>query len=348
MYALIFHGKQNLHFESVPDPIIQQPTDVIVKVHLCGICGSDLHPYHEREKGLDHGTVMGHEFVGEIVEIGRDVRTLKKGDRVFSPFTTNCGRCFFCQKGLTCRCVAGQLFGWVANGVGLQGGQAECVRVPLAESTLLKMPDGVLPEQALLLGDVCSTGFFCADLAEAEPGGAYAVIGCGPVGLMAIVGARERGAEKIFAIDAIPERLALAQKFGATPIHVQIDDPIEILRSATDGRGADAAMEVVGSAAAAKLAVKLIRAGGIIATVGVHTEQEMAFSPVEAYDKNLTYKIGRSPARAYMERLIPLVQKNKYDLTAIITHRWPLNRGVEAYQIFDEKKDGCIKVVLMV
>lgn len=348
MYALTFHGKQTIRYESVPDPIIQQPTDVIVKVHLCAICGSDLHPYHEREKGLDHGTVMGHEFVGEIVEVGRDVRTLAKSDRVFSPFTTNCGRCFYCQKGLTCRCVASQLFGWVANGVGLHGGQAEYLRVPLAETTLLKIPDGFLPEESLLLGDVCSTGFFCADMAEVERGGVYAVIGCGPVGLMAIIGARERGAEKIFAIDAIPERLALANRFGAIPIDFQKDDPLEILQNATEGRGADAVMEVVGSPAAGKLAVKVIRPGGIIATVGVHTEQQMAFSPVEAYDKNLTYKIGRCPARAYMERLIPFVEKSRIRLTDIITHRLPLNRGEESYKIFDQKRDGCIKVVLMV
>lgn len=164
---------------------------------------------------------------------------------------------------------------------------------------------------------------------------------------MAILGARERGTAKIFAIDVIPERLQLAEKFGATPINFQKEAPLEVLRNATAGRGADAAMEVVGSPAAAKLAV-LIRPGGIIATVGVHTEGEVAFSPVEAYDKNLTYKIGRCPARAYMERLIPFAQKSKVRLTDIITHRLPLNRGVEAYRIFDEKKDGSIKVVLMV
>ena len=348
MHALTFRGKQAIHYESVPDPIIQQPTDVIVKVHLCGICGSDLHPYHEREHGLDHGTAMGHEFIGEVVEVGRDIHMLKKGNRVFSPFTTNCGRCFYCNKGLTCRCAAGQLFGWVANGVGLPGGQAEFVRVPLADSTLLSIPDGMLPEEALLLGDVCSTGFFCADQAEVEPDGVYAVIGCGPVGLMAILGARERGAEKIYAIDAVPERLQLAQKFDAISIDYRKDDALQVLLSATAGRGADAVMEVVGSPPAAKLAVQLVRPGGIVATVGVHTEQEMAFSPVEAYDKNLTYKIGRCPARAYMGRLLPLVQQSKYSLTDIITHRLPLHRGVEGYQIFDQKKDGCIKVVLMV
>jgi 2-desacetyl-2-hydroxyethyl bacteriochlorophyllide A dehydrogenase len=348
MNALTFHGKQTIRYETVFDPRIEDPTDVIVKVHLCAICGSDLHPYHEREKGLDHGTVMGHEFVGEIVDVGREVKSFRKGDRVFSPFTTNCGACFFCQKGLTCRCPAGQLFGWVEDGRGLHGAQAEFVRVPLADATLLRIPEGVLPEEALLLGDVCSTGFFCVDMAEISPNGVYAIIGCGPVGLMAILGARECGAENIYAIDSLPERLQLAQKFGAVPINFQNEDPFEILKDTTEDRGADAVLEMVGSAAAAKMAIQLVRPGGIIATVGVHTEDQMAFSPVEAYHKNLTYKIGRCPARHYMERLLPLVQKSKYDLTAIISHRLPLSHGVEAYKIFDQKHDGCIKVVLMV
>lgn len=347
MKALTFHGKETIKYETVPDAEIEAPTDVIVKVHLSAICGSDLHPYQEREKGLDYGTVMGHEFVGEIVEVGQEVKLFKKGDLVFSPFTTNCGRCFYCRQGLTCRCPEGQLFGWVQHGVGLQGTQAEFVRVPLAESTLLSIPENILPEQVLLLGDVCSTGFFCADMAEVTPGGVYAVLGCGAVGLMALLGVRERGAETIYAIDAIPERLALAKKFGAKPINYKKEDPNSILKEATDGRGAEAVLEAVGNASAGRMAVELVRPGGIISTVGVHTEEQMAFSPGEAYDKNLTYKNGRCPARYYMERLIPMVQEDKYDLTSMISHRVSLNEGVEAYKIFDKKLQGCIKVVLM-
>ena len=346
MKALTFHGKQTVKYESIPDPGIVEPTDVIVNVHLSGICGSDLHPYHERERGLDHGTAMGHEFVGEIVELGKEVQLFKKGDKVFSPFTTNCGECFFCKNKLTCRCTDGQLFGWIENGEGLHGGQAEFVRVPMADSTLLKIPENVLPEEALLLGDICSTGFFCAENAEVKPNGVYSVIGCGPVGLMTIVGARELGAEKVFAIDAIPERLQLAEKFGAIPINYQKQNVKELLFEETEGRGADAVLEVVGNEAAGKTAVDLVRPGGIISTVGVHTEKQMAFSPEEAYDKNLTYKNGRCPARYYMERLIPMVQSKKYDLTSIISHKLPLSQGVQGYEIFDKKLDGCTKVVL--
>lgn len=346
MHALTFHGKETLHYETVTDPSIESPGDVILKIELAGICGSDLHPYHEREKGLDHGTVMGHEFVGEIVELGKQVKDFKKGDRVFSPFTTNCGHCFYCKTGLTCRCTAGQLFGWVENGKGLHGGQAEYVRVPLADSTLLKIPEGIQPEEALLLGDICSTGFFCAEHADVQPGGVCVVLGCGPVGLMAILGARECGAETIFAIDAVPERLQLAERFGGTPVDFAKEDVRGKILDATDGRGADAVLEVVGSPAAGRSAFELVRPGGVISTVGVHTEADMAFSPVEAYDQNLTYKNGRCPARSYMQKLIPLVRSHKYDLTAIISHRLPLSRGVEGYRIFDRKMDGCTKVVL--
>ncbi|MFQ5769021.1 MAG: alcohol dehydrogenase family protein [bacterium] len=346
MKALTFHGKEKIKYETVPEPKIVAPTDVIVQILLAGICGSDLHPYHEREKGLDHGTIMGHEFVGEIVEIGKEVNSFKKGTRVFSPFTTNCGKCFYCQKGLTCRCPDGQLFGWVEKGVGLHGGQAEFVRVPLADSTLLPIPENVTPEEALLLGDVCATGFFCADKAEVTPNGVYAVLGCGPVGLMAVLAARDAGAEPIFAIDAISERLQLSRKFGAIAINYKSEDAIAILREATDGRGADAVLEVVGTAAAAKAAFDLVRPGGIISTVGVHTEAHMAFSPGQAYDKNLTYKNGRCPARYYMDKLIPMVQEKRYDICSIISHRLPLREGVKGYQVFDQKLEGSIKVLL--
>src|SRR3954470_12158436 len=191
MKALTFRGKETIDYESIADPAILFPTDVIVKVKVCAICGSDLHVYHEHEKGIDHGTAMGHEFAGEIVEVGKESRAFKKGDFVMSPFTTSCGKCFYCQIGLTCRCIHNQLYGWVEKGKGLHGGQAEYVRVPLADSTLMTVPEGVTIEEGLLLGDILSTGYFCAQQAEVKPNGTYAVIGCGPVGLMTILGARE-------------------------------------------------------------------------------------------------------------------------------------------------------------
>lgn len=346
MKALTLHDARSIRYETVDDPRLIEPTDALVRVQSTAICGSDMHVYHGRERGLDPGTVMGHEFVGEVVETGKAVRAIRAGDRVFSPFTTSCGACAPCRRGLTARCVRGQLFGWVHEGRGLQGAQAEWVRVPLADSTLVVIPAGVTPEEALLLGDVLSTGYFCARSAGVQPSGVYAVVGCGPVGLMAVVGARELGAETLFALDSVPDRLERARAFGATPVDIRSTDARALILEATDGCGADAVLEVVGSPEAGRSAYDLVRAGGTISVVGVHNEDRLAFTPAEAYDKNLTYTVGRCPARSVLEQLIPVVQQKKYDLASVFTHRLRLAQGAEAYEIFDEKRDGCTKIVL--
>ncbi|MBL7813576.1 MAG: alcohol dehydrogenase catalytic domain-containing protein [Saprospiraceae bacterium] len=354
MHALTFQGKETITYERVADPSVLAATDAIVKVEMAGICGSDLHVYHCRETGLDNGTVMGHEFVGEVVEIGRDVKRFRRGTKVFSPFTTSCGVCFYCQIGLTCRCEKGSFYGWVEKGSGLHGGQAEYVRVPLADTTLLPLSMDLTTEQGLLLGDIFSTGYFCADMAHIQPKGVYVVIGCGPVGLMAVVGAKNLGATQLYAIDTIPERLKKAQEFGAIPLNLLSEgsslnsvDVVDKIKSVTNGRGADAVLEVVGSPSASRLAVDLVRAGGIISTVGVHTTEHFSFSPVEAYNKNLTYKVGRCPARFYAEKLIKEEIVQRYDIASIITHRFDLKNGAEAYRIFDRKEDNCLKSVLL-
>jgi threonine dehydrogenase-like Zn-dependent dehydrogenase len=344
--ALTFHSKETLAFESIPDPTIVEPFDAIVKVKLCAICGSDLHVYHEWEKGIDHGTAMGHEFMGEVVEVGKSVKTLKAGDHVMSPFTSNCGECFYCKIGLTCRCAQSQLFGWREKNKGLHGGQAEYVRVPLADATLLRTPEGISDDEALMLGDIIPTGFFCAQQAEVKPKGVYAIVGCGPVGLMAILGAIELGAEKVFAFDKEPSRLVHARKFGAIAIDVGQSNPLDEIKTATQGRGADGVMEAVGSSSSVSLAFDLIRPGGILSAVGVCTEKHLPFSPTQAYDKNITYKVGRCPARHLMRPISKLVQEKKYDFTSIITHRMKLSQGIEGYNLFSEKRDGCLKVVM--
>lgn len=346
MKAVTFGGFRTVAYESVDDPSLASPGDVIVRVDLSAICGSDLHPYHEREEGLDLGTIMGHEFVGEIVEAGEGVEGLAVGERVYSPFSTNCGHCPACLSGLTSRCLKGQLFGWVGGGEGLEGTQAEYVRVPLASSTLRTVPEGISADQALLLGDVFSTGYFCAEMAGVQPGGVYAVVGCGPVGLSAILAARELGAEMIYAVDSIPERLNLAADAGAVPVDFAAEDPVQVLREASDGRGADGVMEAVGSFGAERSAIELIRPGGTISVVGVHTDEVFAFSPTEAYDKNLTYRVGRCPARRYMEELAPMIRERDPGITRVISHRMALADAAEAYRLFDEKQDACIKVVL--
>jgi threonine dehydrogenase-like Zn-dependent dehydrogenase len=344
--ALTFGGKGVVRVESVPDPSIQHLGDAVLRVRLTAVCGSDLHVYRGHEKGLDPGTVMGHELVGDVVEVGDGVESVRPGDRVACPFTTSCGGCFYCLHGLTCRCPSGQLLGWVEGGRGLQGTQAEYVRIPLADATLVRLPDAVSDEAGLLLGDVVPTGYFCADLAGVDDGGVSVVLGCGPVGLMAVAAARQRGARTIVAIDSVCERLAIARAIGAHPLDLREGAAAEVVKKLTEGRGADAVLEAVGSPAATRLAVDLVRPGGVIASVGVHTEEHLAFSPVEAYDKNLTYRSGRCPARHYMDRLLPLVADGVFPVDAVVSHRLPLEEGPRAYAIFDAKQDGCTKVVL--
>jgi threonine dehydrogenase-like Zn-dependent dehydrogenase len=242
------------------------------------------------------------------------------------------------MRGLSARCVHGQLFGWVQDGKGLEGCQAEYVRVPLAASSLLVVDEGLPAELALLLADVVPTGWYVAR--DVCRDAVVVVIGCGPIGLAAVVAAREQGARRVFAIDDVPERLDQAQRFGAEPLN-RHGGVFEAVRDATEGRGADAALEVVGSEAASRLAFDLVRPGGVVSIAGVHHEARFAFSPVEAYDKNVTVRIGRCPARSLMEEMLGFVRKHP-ELREIITHVRPLT--ADAYAMFDRKEDGCIKV----
>jgi threonine dehydrogenase-like Zn-dependent dehydrogenase len=344
MRALTYHAPGDLRIEQVPDPELREPADALVRVELAAICGSDLHVWHGREVGLDAGTVMGHEFVAEIVETGPGVTRLRPGMRCVAPFTTSCGACFYCTSGLSARCERGQLFGWVERGRGLHGAQAELVRVPLADSTLLPLPAELPSEAGILLGDVLATGYHCATLGGVGPGTATVVIGCGPVGLMAVLAAIELGAEPLFALDTVAERRNHAARFGAIPLDPASADAI---REATSGRGADAVLECVGTAPAGALAFDLVRPGGTIAVVGVHHEFGFPFSPGKAYDKNLTWRIGRCPARSYMDELLPLAQRRANELASLFTHRMPLERAVEGYRMFAERRDGCVKVALV-
>jgi len=365
--ALTYRGVESLAYETVPDPGIEAPGDAVVRVAAAGVCGSDLHVYHGRETP-DAGTVMGHELAGEVVAVGPAVLGLRSGDRVVAPFTTSCGGCFYCRTGLTARCERGELFGWIASGRGLHGAQAEYVRVPLADATLVPVPAAVPPELALLAGDNLATGFYGAERAGAAPGAVVAVVGCGAVGLCAAIAARELGAERVFALDPVAERRALAERFGAEALDPgagpTVADPragggpgaagepgagaaVEAVRAATGGRGADAVVEAVGTPAATRLAVALARPGGTIAALGVHHEAALALSPAEAYDKNLTYRAGRCPARHYLPRLLDLIAAGRLDLSPLISHRLPLARGAEAYALFAARREGCIKAVLL-
>ena len=346
MKAITFQGVESLAWQDVPDPEIQEPTDVVVRVAAAGLCGSDLHPYFGRETGLDVGTVMGHEFVGVVEEAGSAVRSLHRGQRVVSPFTTSCGECVYCRLGLTARCERGQLFGWVQGGVGLHGAQAGYVRVPLAESTLVPVPPELGDPVALLAGDILSTALFGASIAGVGEGDTVVVVGCGPVGVLAVRAALGRGAREVVAVDRVPSRLALAALFGARAVSLEDGDPRATVLEVTGGRGADCAIEAVGSPEATRLAADLLRHGGRMGAVGVHTEPHLALTPGELYDRNLHYAAGRCSARHYMPEALALAERDQDLLVHLVSHDLPLSRGVEAYRRFGGREEGWTKVVL--
>jgi threonine dehydrogenase-like Zn-dependent dehydrogenase len=346
MRGLAFHAPGDVRLESVPDARLEAPTDALVRVELSAICGSDLHVYRGHEVGLDQGTLMGHEFLGRVEAVGDEVGGLSPGDRVIAPFSISCGACFYCERDLPSRCLESQLFGWVQEGRGLHGGQAELVRVPLASSSLVALPAGLSEEAALLAGDVLSTGFHAAAQAGVQQGDLVCVLGCGPVGLCAVLGARELGAREVLAVDTLPERLELARSFGATPVELAGDEPGRSVRAATDGRGADAVIEAVWHPAASRLAWELVRCGGTLSVPGVHNEANFAFPPGAVYDKNLTYRSGRAPVRAWMDRTLAWLGRTEVDLAALISHRMPLSEGAHGYRIFEGKLEGCTKVLL--
>lgn len=345
MKALTFHGPFDIRVEDLEEPRLEHPGDVILEVEAAGLCGSDLHPYCGRERGLDVGTVMGHEVVGTITDAGSAVEHFSPGVRVVAPFSTSCGKCFYCSSGLTSRCRHGQILGWRQNECGLQGCQAESVRVPLADSSLVAVPDGIAPHLAVLAADILPTGLFAAELGGVSTETTVAVVGCGPVGLLAIAACRIRGARRVLAIDRVAERLALAADLGAVPLAPD-RDPVETVKDETGGRGVDSVLEVVGLPAAARLAIDLVRVGGILATVGFHTDPAFGFSPGDAYDRNLTYRTGRCPARRFIREALEILERHGDRLSQLITHRVPLAQGPAAYRMFHDKKESCIKVVL--
>ncbi|MEX1183240.1 MAG: alcohol dehydrogenase catalytic domain-containing protein [Gemmatimonadota bacterium] len=348
MKAITFQGVESVAYGDVAEPAIGDPGDALVEVTAAGLCGSDLHPYFGRESGIDRGTVMGHEFVGRVLEVGGAVRDIAVGDRVVAPFTTSCGACFYCGVGLTARCERGQLFGWVTDGRGLQGAQAERVRVPLADGTLVHVPDAVADDAvAVLAGDILSTALFGAELADVRAGAVVAVVGCGPVGVLVVRAALERGAAAVFAVDRVPSRLALAARFGAVPVDLNEADATQVILAQNGGRGADCAIEAVGGAEATRTAADLLRAGGNLAAIGVHTEPYLAISPGELYDRNLHYAAGRSSARHFLPRALALAARDGALLAELISHRLPLSNGAEAYRRFGARDDGWTKVVFV-
>ena len=340
-----------------PEPRLERPGDALVRVTTAAICGSDIHVVEGRDRGVRLGTILGHEFVGVVEELSPGVPGLAVGDRVLAPFTVSCGACFFCRRGLTARCVRSEGFGFVNDGgQGLEGAQAELVRVPLAGSSLLRVPslapDGaaVADEEVLFLGDVFSTAYSCVESAGVGPGDTMVVVGCGPVGLLCVMAARWLGAGAVVAIDSVDYRLEKAAALGATALDVGSPPRPAVLQQAvaelTEGRGADAAVEAAGSAAALDLAQLLVRPGGVVSIAGYHTDAVYPLPIHAAYLKNLTLRIGRCSAREVMERLLPRVLAERPPLTAIVSHVLPLADGPRGYELFRRRQESAIKVLL--
>ncbi|KAJ2223211.1 hypothetical protein IWW45_008400 [Coemansia sp. RSA 485] len=355
MKAVVFKKPYSVAYQEVPRPTEPGEGEAIVRVMACGLCGSDIHPYRGAEKGLQRDTVCGHEFAGIVEEVGQGVQ-LKPGQRVAASFTTACGHCWFCSHGLSSRCDTVQLFGWIneENSCGIHGGQAQFVRVPYADGTLMVLPDHVSFEEGVLVGDIFSTGYFCAknalsalsDAKMAPSEMTVAVVGCGPVGLCAIISARLLGVETVYAIDRVQSRLNLAKNLGAIAI-APGDSPIDAACAASatrSGRGVDAALEVVGAYDALDLCFRLVRPGGVVSSVGVHAHDKgFPISPEQCYDKNITFRSGRCPARSLMSEVCSML--DKADISRVISHRVPLSSASEMYAKFESQAPGVFKVI---
>ena len=391
MRAVCWNGKEDVRVETVPDPELLSPHDAIIKTTLTAICGSDLHLYDGYIPTMKAGDILGHEFMGEVVEIGREVKKLKKGDRVVVPFTICCGQCFFCKSQLWSLCdnsnpnagMLEKLHGFSGAGLfgyshlygGYAGGQAQYVRVPFADVGPLKVGNGATglrDEQVLFLSDIFPTGYMAADNCGIQPGDTIAVWGCGPVGQFALASARMLGAGRIIAIDRFEERLRMAtQQHQAIAIdYSKSDDVVEELKELTGGMGPDACIDAVGMEAhgdspvamydRAKQAVRLsldrptvlrqaiqaCRKGGTVSIPGVYAGflDKMPFGA--AFGKGLTFKMGQTHMLRYMQPLLERIDRGDIDPSFVITHRLNLDDAPYGYEIFRDKENQCIKVVL--
>jgi 2-desacetyl-2-hydroxyethyl bacteriochlorophyllide A dehydrogenase len=341
--ALTFQGDKEIRLEDVPKPSVQDSRDALVRVTLSAICGSDLHAYHSRIP-VSTGAVLGHEFVGVVEDVGPEVRRFKPGDRVVSSFFTSCGHCHFCRRGWYSQCESERKFGFGDYFGGLGGGQSEYCVVPDADHTMEPIPPAISDEQAIFVGDILSTGFFGAERAEIKPGDTVAVVGAGPVGLMAVMCANLYGPARIFAVDMVDDRLEMAQGLGAEPINARETHPVERIKQLTGDHGVDASIECVGLGATIDTAISCVRGGGTISMVGVPEFVDSDFPYMRMWMKDLTFRSGQCNVQAHMRPLMRLIEAGKLDPASIISHRMKLDQAVEAYEMFDARQ--ATKIVL--
>ena len=386
MQALCWYGKNDMRVEQVPDPKILNRSDAIIRISSTAICGSDLHLYNGLMPMMEKGDIIGHEFMGEVVDVGSDVKNLRLGDRVVASFPISCGRCFFCQEQMFSLCEnsnpnagkAETLMGHSPAGIygyshllgGYAGGQAEYARVPFADVGTIKIPDGLSDEQVLFLSDIFPTGYMAAEMCNVKPGDTIAVWGCGPVGQFAIRSAFLLGAERVLAIDRFPERLRMARDGRAETIDYQQTDVYNTLMEMTGGRGPDACIDAVGMEAhapgilgaydrvkqammlesdrayALRQAIMACRNGGTVSVVGVYGGLIDKFPFGSIMNRSLTIRTGQAHVQRYMRPLLERIQNGDIDPSFVITHRLSLSEAPEGYATFNDKQEECIKIVL--
>lgn len=391
MRALCWHGTEDVRVDQVPDPEIINPRDAIIRVTSTAICGSDLHLYDGYIPTMQKGDVLGHEFMGEVVELGSEVKNLKVGDRVVVPFTISCGSCFFCKQDLWSLCdnsnpnaaMAEKMWGHSPSGLfgyshlvgGYAGGQAEYVRVPYADVGPMKVPDHLPDDKVLFLTDIFPTGYMAAENCNIQPGDTVAVWGCGPVGQFAIASALMLGAERVIAIDDVPERLELAKQSPKVDVLHTSDfnntlDLVDALDTMTAGRGPDSCIEAVGMEAhgmgmenlydrtkqnlqmetgrpvALRQALLACRKGGTVSMPGVFGGFVDKLPIGAMMNKALTLKTGQTHVHKYLKPLLDKVANGELDPSFVISHKMDLEDAPEAYRMFRDKTDNCTKVVL--
>ncbi|MBZ6384490.1 MULTISPECIES: zinc-dependent alcohol dehydrogenase [Pantoea] len=387
MRALTYHGPHQVRVETVPDPVLQEPDDIILRVTATAICGSDLHLYRGKIPGTDHGDIFGHEFMGEVVEAGAAVTSVAVGDRVVVPFVIACGDCFYCHLHQYAACETtnsgrgailnkknitppAALFGFSNLYGGVPGGQAEYVRVPKANVGPFKVPLALPDDKVLFLSDILPTAWQAVQNAGLDKGSSVAIFGAGPVGLLSAACARLVGAEEIFMIDHNNYRLEFArQRYGVTPINFDdIDDPAAwIIEHTKNHRGVDAVIDAVGfeakgsltetvlsnlklegsSGKALRQCIAAVRRGGVVSVPGVYAGFIHGFMFGDAFDKGLTFKMGQTHVQAYLPRLLSLIEQGLLTPEEIVTHHMPLEDAAHGYEIFEKRKDDCRKVILV-
>lgn len=384
MRALTYHSAHDVQVDTVPDPILHEPDDIILRITATAICGSDLHLYRGKVPAMKEGDILGHEFMGIVEDAGPGVTTLAKGDRVVVPFVIACGNCFFCERQLFSACETtnpdhgaimnkkslrsgAAMFGYTHLYGGMPGGQAEYVRVPKANVGPIRIPDALDDEKVLFLSDILPTGYQAVLNAGVGAGDSLAIYGAGPVGLMAAACARMLGVEKIFMVDHHPYRLDFArQAYGVIPVNFDEVDAAEYIVDNTASRGVDGVIDAIGfeakgsaletaltaiklegsSGAALRQCIAAVRRGGTVSVPGVYAGFIHGFLFGDAFDKGISFKMGQTHVQRFMPELLEFIGQGRLHPAAIVTHRLPLEQAADGYRIFDRKEEECRKVIL--